>query len=91
VLTVEFAGAARGGVAGVRADSDVEKVEHVSGDDRKQVLRLIPRDKQSLSVGAIEAAARRQWLVTGLRSDPGRLDDVFRQITTTADVVRKSA
>ena len=63
-------------------------MEHVSGDDRKQVLRLIPRDKQSLSVGAIEAAARHQWLVTGLRSDPGRLDEVFRQITTTADVAK---
>ena len=91
VLTVELLAPRAEALQAFGQIPDVEKVEHVSGDDRKQVLRLIPRDKQSLSVGAIEAAARHQWLVTGLRSDPGRLDDVFRQITTTADVVRKSA
>jgi len=70
---------------------DVERVEFVAGDDRKQVLRLVPRDKQSLSVGAVETAARHKWMVTEMRSDPGRLDEVFRQITTTADVGRQSA
>jgi hypothetical protein len=30
-------------------------------------------------------------MVTEMRSEPGRLDEVFRQITTTADVIRKSA
>ena len=91
VLTVELLAPRAEALQAFGQIPDVEKVEHVSGDDHKQVLRLIPRDKQSLSVGAIETAARHQWLVTGLRSDPGRLDDVFRQITTTADVVRKSA
>ena len=70
---------------------DVAEVVHVSTQGEKQVLRLVPRDKQSLAVSAIEVAARRKWLVMEMRSDPGRLDDVFRQITTTADVVRKSA
>ena len=70
---------------------DVAEVVHVSSQGEKQVLRLVPRDKQSLAVSAIEVAARRKWLVMEMRSDPGRLDDVFRQITTTADVVRKSA
>ena len=70
---------------------DVAEVVHVSSQGDKQVLRLVPRDKQSLAVSAIEVAARRKWLVMEMRSDPGRLDDVFRQITTTADVVRKSA
>ena len=70
---------------------DVAEVVHVSTQGEKQVLRLVPRDKQSLAVSAIEVAARRKWLVMEMRSDPGRLDDVFRQVTTTADVVRKSA
>ena len=70
---------------------DVARVEHVSGRGDRQVLRLVPRDKQSLAVGAIETAARHKWLVLEMRSEPGRLDDVFRRITTTADVVRKSA
>ena len=70
---------------------DVERVEFVAGDDRKQVLRLVPRDRQSLAVGAVETAAQHKWMVTEMRSDPGRLDEVFRQITTTADVGRQSA
>ncbi len=70
---------------------DVAEVVHVSTQGEKHVLRLVPRDKQSLAVSAIEVAARRKWLVMEMRSDPGRLDDVFRQVTTTADVVRKSA
>ncbi len=70
---------------------DVAEVVHVSTQGEKQVLRLVPRDKQSLAVSAIEVAVRRKWLVMEMRSDPGRLDDVFRQVTTTADVVRKSA
>lgn len=70
---------------------DVHRVEHVASQGPKQVLRLVPKDRQSLSVGAIEVAARHQWMVTEMRSDPGRLDEVFRQITSTADVVRKSA
>ena len=70
---------------------DVAEVVHVSSQGDKQVLRLVPRDKQSLSVGAIETAARHKWMVTEMRSDPGRLDEVFRQITTTADVAKKTA
>ena len=91
VLTVELLAPAEQALQAFGQIPDVEKVVHVSGDGPKQVLRLIPRDKQSLSVGAIEMAARHNWMVTEMRSDPGRLDEVFRQITTTADVVRKSA
>ena len=91
VLTVELLAPAEQALQAFGQIPDVEKVVHVSGDGPKQVLRLIPRDKQSLSVGAIETAARHNWMVTEMRSDPGRLDEVFRQITATADVVRKSA
>ena len=91
VLTVELLAPAEQALQAFGQIPDVDRVVHVSGDGPKQVLRLIPRDKQSLSVGAIETAARHNWMVTEMRSDPGRLDEVFRQITTTADVVRKSA
>lgn len=91
VLTVELLAPAEAAVQAFGQIPDVERVLRVAGDADKQVLRLIPRDKQSLAVGAIETAARHRWMVTEMRSDPGRLDDVFRQITTTADVVKQSA
>ena len=90
-LTVELLAPADQALQAFGAIPDVAQVVPVSSQGEKQVLRLIPRDKQSLAVGVIEVAARRKWLVTEMRSDPGRLDDVFRQITTTADVVRQSA
>jgi len=70
---------------------DVAQVDVVQRAGDKHVLRLIPRDKQSLAVSAIEVATQHKWLVTELRADPGRLDDVFRDVTTTADVIRQSA
>ena len=91
VLTVELLAPAEQAVQAFGQIPDVDQVIHVISQGEKQVLRLIPRDKQSLAVRAVEVAASHRWLVTEMRSDPGRLDDVFRQITTTADVIRKSA
>ncbi len=90
-LTIELLAPAEQALQAFGRIPDVARVEHVSGRGDRQVLRLVPRDKQSLAVGAIETAARHKWLVLEMRSEPGRLDDVFRRITTTADVVRKSA
>ena len=91
ILTIELLAPAAEAVQAFGRIADVERVVPVSSQGAKQVLRLIPRDRQSLAVGAIEVAARHNWMVTEMRSDPGRLDEVFRQVTTTADVVRKTA
>jgi ABC-2 type transport system ATP-binding protein len=90
-LTIELLAPAGEAEQAFRQIPDVAQVECLSSSGQKQVLRLVPKDRQSLAVGAIELASSRRWLVTELRSDSGRLDDVFRQITTTADVIRKSA
>lgn len=90
-LTVELVAPAAEAVQAFRRIPDVAHVEPVATRGPAQVLRLVPRDRQSLAVGVIETAARHQWMVTEMRSDPGRLDEVFRQITTTADVARKTA
>ena len=90
-LTIELLAPAEQALQAFGQIPDVAQVVPVASQGSKQVLKLVPRDKQSLSVGAIETAARHQWMVTEMRSDPGRLDEVFRQITTTADVIRKTA
>lgn len=90
-LTIELLAPAEQALQAFGQIPDVAQVVPVASQGNKQVLKLVPRDKQSLSVGVIETAARHQWIVTEMRSDPGRLDEVFRQITTTADVIRKTA
>ena len=91
VLTIEVLAPAEEARKAFGEMPDVERVEAVETGAEKQVLRLVPRDRQALGVGAIEVAARRRWMVTGLRTEAGRLDEVFRQITTTADVERRRA
>ncbi len=90
-LTIEVLAPAEQALQAFGQIPDVAQVVPVASQGNKQILKLVPRDKQSLSVGAIETAARHLWMVTEMRSDPGRLDEVFRQITTTADVIRKTA
>lgn len=90
-LTIELLAPAAQALQAFGELPDVAEVVTLSSQGEKQELRLIPRDKQSLAVQAIQVASARRWLVTELRSDPGRLDDVFRQITITDDVVRKTA
>lgn len=48
--------------------------------------RILPRDRQAIAARVMETAAAKQWLVTGIQTDGGRLDDVFRDLTITEDV-----
>ena len=50
------------------------------------LLCLLPRDKQPLAASVLDVIKERKWLVTDLHNDPGRLDDMFREVTTTEDV-----
>ena len=91
MLTIELLAPENEAAAAFGALPDVERVETLEKGGEKLVLRLVPKDRQSLAVSAIETAARRKWMVVGMRTDAGRLDEVFRQITTTADVERRTA
>ena len=91
MLTIELLAPENEAAATFGALPDVERVETLEKGGEKLVLRLVPKDRQSLAVSAIETAARRKWMVVGMRTDAGRLDEVFRQITTTADVERRTA
>ena len=68
---------------------DVESVETIDTSDKKQTLYLRSKGKQPLAVTVLEAAAQNKWMITDMQTDHGRLDDVFRHITTTEDVINK--
>jgi ABC-2 type transport system ATP-binding protein len=90
-LTIELLAPAAEALPAFGELPDVAEVVHVETAGPKLRLRLVPRNQQALAVAAIEVASRRRWLVTELRADPGRLDEVFQRITTTADVERTPA
>ena len=71
-----------GVVERLRAVPDVSRVEVTSQSDGVLELLLLPSGSTSLA-GPVSAAAHANgWHVTGMHVERGRLDDVFRMITT---------
>lgn len=68
----------------------VASVDVVPHGSDQCVCRVHPRDKQSIAGAVMEAARNRNWMVTELETDRGRLDEVFRELTTTEDVSREA-
>jgi ABC-2 type transport system ATP-binding protein len=62
-------------LAGVAA---VEPVSDAEGDD----ILVFPCEGRSIVAEIADLARERGWAITGLRVERGRLDDVFREITT---------
>jgi ABC-2 type transport system ATP-binding protein len=79
------AGEARAAFAGL---GDVREVVVADAGGGSQSVRLFPRDGQPVTASALDLARSRQWLVMDVQTDDGRLDDVFRTLTTTDDVGR---
>ena len=65
--------------------SDVSSIESAALDSDVTRVTAIPKDNQSI-VGAIHNCIRQhEWKVDELFVEPGRLDEVFRTLTTTAE------
>ncbi|MDZ8119580.1 ABC transporter ATP-binding protein [Pontiella agarivorans] len=64
---------------------NVGKVETL--DDGKIVA--FPKGGKSIAPDILGAAQQHKWSVSDIKVDEGRLDDVFRQITTTEDTKKK--
>jgi ABC-2 type transport system ATP-binding protein len=56
----------------------VEPVSDAEGDG----VIVVPRDGRPIVAEITDLARERGWTITGLRVERGRLDDVFREITT---------
>ena len=77
-----------GGLPGV---GSIERASDAEGDG----LWLFPRDRRPIVAEVAGLIRARGWTVTGIRAERGRLDDVFRAITTappaTPDPAREAA
>ncbi len=84
-MTIELVAPREEAVAALSRIGDVREVEVLESGREKQILRLIPRQQQSLGPAVMDTVRRRDWLMVGMETDRGRLDEVFRRITTTED------
>ena len=78
-------GVADGAAPGVRAELErlpgVAAVEPVT-DAEGNALMIFGADGRSIVANVADLARSRGWAITGLRIERGRLDDVFRDVTT---------
>jgi ABC-2 type transport system ATP-binding protein len=87
-VTLRLVAPADEALGAIRALGDVRDVEIADAGGGAQTVRVHPRNGQPVAAAVLDLARARQWLVTDVQTDDGRLDDVFRSLTTTDDVGR---
>lgn len=70
-------------LAGLR---DVDSLEVLNYTDAESRLKLKPKDRTNITATVIDACREKSWSLQDLQTDGGRLDEVFRERTDTADV-----
>jgi len=63
----------------------IGKIETLETDGNRSRLFLIPKLGKSIAADVLETVREKRWKLFDLKVDEGRLDDVFRRITTTED------
>lgn len=89
-LTLEVAAPEKDAVSTFEQQGDIASVEVTESGDHRARLTLTPKDQQPIAPRVLDIAREKGWLVTEIHSHPGRLDDVFRQLTTTDDVTEQA-
>ena len=83
-LTLRLKGGAEARDAAVRelaAMQPVSGVENAAGDNGMLTCTVLPKGGKSIAHDISQLARARGWEVEGMAVLPGRLDDVFRELT----------
>jgi ABC-2 type transport system ATP-binding protein len=65
---------------------NIGKIQTLSTDGNRSRLFLLPKLGKPIAADVLETAREKRWKLFDLKVDEGRLDDVFRRITTTEDI-----
>lgn len=90
VVTVELAAPRDQAEGALKSLSGARRVEYLGGEGEKHRFRVTPSDGLPLAPTIFDLARDRRWAVLDLQTHPGRLDDVFQRLTTTADVTAEA-
>lgn len=66
----------------LRSLPDVARVENLTNGDGRTRLRLFPEQGKTLTAAVSSAVQERGWQISELHVEQGRLDNVFRDITS---------
>jgi len=84
-VTLTIEGAAAAAARALHELAAVRRVETLAEADGRATLRVVPHDGKLILGEAMELARAKGWKVSDVQSSGGRLEDVFRALTTTAD------
>lgn len=74
-----------GVIAALEQFPDIGKIQTLESTGDRSRLLLFPKLGKSIAAEVLETARTKGWKLFDLKVDEGRLDDVFRRITTTED------
>lgn len=86
VVTIELSAPRAEAEDGLKRVSGVRRVEFIGSEGDRQRFRVFPADGTSLAPALLDWARNHRWTLHDLQTHPGRLDDVFQRLTSTADV-----
>ena len=90
VVTVELAAPRHDAEKGLTQLAGVSRVEYLGSEGERQRFRVFPSDGAALAPAILDWAREHRWTVNNLETHPGRLDDVFQRLTSTADVTAEA-
>jgi len=63
----------------------LDGIEHIETDDKSRTITAFPEPDAFILKGISDLAAKKEWPLEQLKLESGRLDEVFRTITTDSD------
>ena len=89
-VRLEMTGTAEDARALFESAAGVARIEDLGASNGRVRLRLFAQDKQPILEDVLILARRRGLALANVQTEDGRLDDVFRQLTATADVTAQA-
>ena len=74
-----------GVLAALEKNPDIGKIQTLETNGDRSRLFLIPKLGKPIAADVLETIREKRWKLFDLKVDEGRLDDVFRRMTTTED------
>lgn len=71
--------------AALETHPDIGKIQTLETNGNRSRLFILPKLGKPVAPDVLEMAREKRWKLYDLKVDEGRLDDVFRRITTTED------
>ena len=89
-VRLEMTGTAEEARALFESAAGIARIEELGAGNGRVRLRLFAQEKKPILEDVLTLARRRGLAVANVQTEDGRLDDVFRQLTATADVTAQA-